>query len=876
MQADFSNAIYYKLAGPFNKKLYEQQTLYLFMKPFFFLLLLLTTGFAGRTQIPRPDLNFNPDDKGNAAGGGIDGAVRDLAVQPDGKVIVAGDFFTYNNTIKPYLLRLDKNGSVDETFSAGTGVDGQVNALAIQPDGRLLIGGFFMSYDGIPRNNIARLNRYGTLDNTFDPGEGADGVVAAFAIQPDGKILAGGLFTRFNGQNRVSIVRLNANGSLDSTFVPALGYDGISRVTSIALQPDGRILLAGYFVDEDGSNLRKIIRLNRDGSIDPSFNPKSYMDDTVQTIALQKDGKILIGGALVIYNYPIRNHIVRLNADGSLDESFRNIGTDDWVSLVNKIILLDDGRILVAGSFSSYEGHPHGRINRLLPDGSTDLSFTAGQGADGEIAVMAAQPDGSFMIAGDFSSYNGSNAIKLTRINRNGGHDASFNPATGANSAIASMAIQADEKIIIAGAFTSYFNVRRNCIARINKDGSPDLSFNPGQGADAMITAVALQRDGKIIVVGSFNSFDGIARNYIARLNANGSLDASFNCNTDYPVSAIAIQPDGRILIGGFFTRVNGVARNRIARLNANGTTDAGFNTGAGANADIAAILVQPDGKILLGGAFTSYNNVARSKLARLNADGSLDLAFTPAISHLSGNINTMALQADGRVVIAGNMQSRNNPGANLVIRLNGDNGSYDEDFDSGNGFDGSIYSIALQKDGKLLTGGYFNSYNGQPTNFLTRLNTNGTPDTSFKTTTGANDAVYSLLIQEDGKLLASGPFTSIQGVGRNRIARLIIDAPAPVAKPKPVVRKETVAGSVSDKFMIYPVPASNVLFVKNPAGTRMRLEVFDNSGRKVFEGNMTETQSSIDVTKWISGSYHLVASSSDGKERFSRTFIRQ
>ncbi|RYZ32320.1 MAG: hypothetical protein EOP49_37705, partial [Sphingobacteriales bacterium] len=460
-----------------------------------------------------------------------------------------------------------------------------------------------------------------------------------------GKILIGGRFTHYDGQEVNYIARLNSNGSLDQTFRPAIGVHESSHVAAIALQPDGRVLLGGHFTDPDGTKTVMIIRLNSDGSVDSTFNPKTHTDDSILSIAVQKDGRILIAGSLAVYNYPNRNHVLRLLADGSLDGSFNYVTANDMSSVVNKIILQEDGNIVIGGNFTMYDGQPRNRINRLNSNGSTDWSFTMGTGADGEVSVMTALADGGVLIAGDFSTYSDKKAGKLARLDRNGLMSDRFNPSTGASDLVSKIVMQQDGKLIISGAFTSYFGIARKGLARINTDGSLDAAFDPRNSTDGPVTALAVQQDGKILIGGHFNTFNNVESNYIARLNRDGSLDPTFISHPDFAVASIAVQANGKILIGGSFTSINGIQRNRIARLNANGSLDLSFNPSNGANGGVTAICMQPNGKILIGGYFTSYNGVARSRIARLNADGSLDTGFSPSTNSLSGNLSTILLQ---------------------------------------------------------------------------------------------------------------------------------------------------------------------------------------------------------------------------------------
>jgi uncharacterized delta-60 repeat protein len=198
--------------------------------------------------------------------------------------------------------------------------------------------------------------------------------------------------------------------------------------------------------------------------------------------------------------------------------------------------------------------------------------------------------------------------------------DTAFDPGTGAVPDVLCTAIQSDGKIIIGGQFTIYNGTARNRIARVNADGSLDAGFNPGTGADSIVHCTAIQSDGKIIIGGLFSTYDETARNNIARLNADGSLDDMFNPGTgaDEFVSCAAIQSDGKIIIGGEFTSYNGTARNRIARVNADGSLDDMFNPGTGADEFVSCAAIQSDGKIIIGGEFTSYNGTERNRIARI------------------------------------------------------------------------------------------------------------------------------------------------------------------------------------------------------------------------------------------------------------------
>jgi uncharacterized delta-60 repeat protein len=289
-------------------------------------------------------------------------------VQADGKVLIGGVFTSYNGTSRNFIARLNSDGSLDTSFDPGTGPSSGVYSVAVQADGKILIGGGFASYNGTSRNFIARLNSDGSLDTSFDSGSGASSAVYSVAVQADGKVYIGGYFLSYNGKSRRNIARINSDGSLDTSFSPSYGPN--STVLSFAMQADGKVLIGGEFTSYDGKSRNRIARLNSDGSLDTSFNPGTGANkNSVTSIALQADGKVLIGGRFTSYNGTPRNYSARLNSDGSLDTTFDpGAGASDVVS---STVLQADGKVLIGGWFLSYNGTARNRLARLHNDPAT-------------------------------------------------------------------------------------------------------------------------------------------------------------------------------------------------------------------------------------------------------------------------------------------------------------------------------------------------------------------------------------------------------------------------------------------------------------------------------------------------------------------------
>ena len=293
--------------------------------------------------------------------------------------------------------------------------------------------------------------------------------------------------------------------------------------------------------------------------------------------------------------------------------------------------------------------------------------------------------------------------------------------------------------------------------------------------------AIAVQPDGKILAAGGFTDIGKQFRNRIARLDATTGLADSFDSNANSFVFAIAVQADGKILVGGNFTtlapeREAPATRNRIGRLQADGRRDQTLNLSIGSpfTPDISATAVQPDGKILIGGSFSSVLGVTRNNIARLNTDGTLDLGFDP---NANQEVSSIAVQADGKILVGGIFYGANSIGGqtrNRIARLDGATGladSFDPDANL------SVFCIAVQADGRILVGGNFSQAFGPITiggavrNYMARLDaTTGLAD-SFDP--NPNDSPLSITVQADGKILTGGVFTTIGGQARNFIARL-------------------------------------------------------------------------------------------------------
>lgn len=735
------------------------------------LVVLLT--FTAIAQPGSNDNNFNTIDQGFGFGDGVDlGYVNSSNILPDGSIFIGGSFTTYNGTSANRVALLDTNGRIIPTFNSGSGANSSVYCSAVQNDGKIIIAGSFSSYNGTNITRIARLNIDGSLDTSFDPGQGPNSSVYTIEIQSNGKILIGGEFTSFNAISSNHLARLNTDGSADLSFNIGTGAD--SWVRSINQLSNGSIIIAGWFSSFNGTNRNYIARIDSTGAIDTSFDSGVGADNEIGLSLIQSDGKIIVIGDFSTFNGISRNRIARLNANGTLDMTF-NPGTGAFGGIASAIIQ-PNGRILIGGGFSSFDGSNFKGMARLLTGGTIDSSFHPGEGLNEPIRTMSLNTDGKIIIGGNFTSYNQIGRNKVARILYNGTFDNTFNTGTGADNWLRSINILDNGEIIIAGDMTNFNGTSRNHLAGLYSNGAINTLFNPVYGANASILTTAVQNDNKVIIGGNFTEYSGTSVNRVARLNADGFIDPTYNIGTgaNQSVNDIAIQSDGKVIIVGNFSSFNSTASKRIARLNTDGTLDATFNIGTGANYPITTVEIQNDGKILIGGNFTNYNGIARNRIARINADGSLDTTFDPGTG-ANSNLYDICVQSDGKILIAGMFTSFNTVTSNYITRLNAD-GSLDTSFNPGSGANDDVRTMELQTDGRILIGGDFTNFNGVSCSHLARLNIDGSCDIYFDTSIGASDIVSDIAISNNGRIHIVGKFTSYDGIGRNRLARINVN----------------------------------------------------------------------------------------------------
>jgi len=614
-----------------------------------------------------------------------------VAIQPDGKIVAAGSSGVAGIYTDFSSFRYNPDGSLDNTFGTGGIVttnffeDDAARAIVIQPDGKILESGYRSDVGGFA---LCRYNSDGILDSAFgtdgklSPGIGD--VAYAIALQADGKIVAvGNVFAAYS--NFVA-ARFNSDGSIDSSFSSdgkVSTYFSISGNygQAVAIQPDGKIVEAGYTHDYySGDDACAIARYTAYGFLDTSFNDDGKVtlligvsDSYAYGMALQSDNKIIVVGPAMMEGPGNTDFsLARFNSNGFPDSTFSEDGVANtpiasksdyaWAATVQA-----DDKLVVVGSYGGFV------LTRYKVDGTIDSSLSLDgirSGPTGGTAKdVAIQDDGKIILAGytdeDFA---------VARYLEDGTPDSTFSDDGYATTDIYgedranAVAIQTGGKIILAGyRYNNYYVGYDIEIARYNPDGSVEAQLYNTKAV--IIRDIALQDDGKIIFIGDSSGF------CLMRYNSNLNIDNSFGTNgkviTDVDPDgwesaySAVIQPDGKIVVAGFAQTL--VSQDfALVRYNSNGSIDSTFGDNGKVFTDIdnstdyaRSLALQSDGKIVVGG-YTYSGGKNDFALARYNTDGSLDYSFgingkvITTISNDQDYAYSVNIQSDGKIILAG------------------------------------------------------------------------------------------------------------------------------------------------------------------------------------------------------------------------------
>ncbi len=811
------------------------------------------------------------------------GLVLSLSLDQEGGVLIGGRFSSIAGTTRSRVARLNPDLTLDSTLAPNASINGDVYSVEATIDGKYIVGGLFSQWDGNP-GYLVRLNSDGSRDDSFVT-PALNSVRKVIAL-PDGKVLAGGGFT-LTGANRVG--RFNEDGSLDTSY----GASSNRFIFDIALQPDGKVVAVGDF--------GRILRFNADGSTDNTFSANAAND--VETVAIDAAGKILVGGNFAQVNDEDATGLARLNSDGSLDTSFDV--REGSVGAIFEIALKPLGGIWIGGGHSSYRGETAGRLTLLNGD-PLDLAIVqqprstfSEPGSTATFSVNAVatealtyqwQRNGVILVDGGDLSGTMTNTLSIANAEDNDEDnyqvivthsvtnesitsdsadlivlgapeilsqpepvttevalDATFNVETRGASPLSFQWFRDGSPLVdstgIAGAATnelilsnltltdsgSLFVRISNGLGSVDSNSVDLLVERPPASIDRSLTlpsfnstvrAIWPEDDGSFIAGGNFTSLTyptgSSSRRYLAKINPDGSPVLTFpEVNLGNPVYSIDKDAQGRYLIAGGFTRLraNGVFSpvNRVARINADGTVDTTFDPGIGPNNTVYQIRSLPDGKVLIAGTFSSVDNEAGTgRVARLNADGSVDTTFVSQATNIVDDIaivgsdywlagggypassrnaridDTGALSSgffydgsmnsseiiptqDGGVLIAGTSYP-------FIEKLaaDGTRSANWPNLVNGGGPNTRVYDLARLDNSRTIISGIFSSYNGTPINDIVVVDEDGVPIPGFEPGDGFGFSYpEDVKVDSEGRIWCGGAFSTYNGEDAGRIVVL-------------------------------------------------------------------------------------------------------
>ncbi len=684
----------------------------------------------------------------------VDGTVHAIARLDDGKLLIGGDFTSVGGVFQTRLARLNPDGSRDSSFGNPV-TGGSVRVIHVAPNGDVLIGGENLSVTdlAIPMGALVRFKADGSIDLAFKPV--SSGRVDAIIDDGADGFYLGGTFTNVAGQPNAFFARINALGASISGNLLGVNAPLHSLLRDAA---SGAIFLGGEFTQLGGLPVNRIARLRSDNVRDTRF--VADINGSVLALSLTRNGDLLVGGEFTQVNGASRLNFVRLTARGAINTDYPERGIDNRVRAV---VERGDGDIVIAGDFTRVSNKSHKRIIQF--DENSSRSVVLG-GTDAPIHALQLLSGDHLVFGGEFTDAGGFARNRLARTDGHGIMDETLD--TAINGIVTTVVRLPTHQWLIGGDFTQFDNATRTGLALMNSIGSviTPLSGSADAQLNGVPLAMAALPSGDIVIAGEFTSAYNAGAGYVIRTNGDASQRspfANFSADANDTVRALAVQQDGKIFIGGDFSQVGGINRAGIARLNADGTLDATFNALLSGGAVVRAIALQRDGKVVIGGTFSSASGTLRNHLVRVNgAGGVLDTTFDP---NPNGRIDTLLLQPDGDILVGGEFTTLGATSRVRVARLNSD-GSVDSGFNASlsSAAVARVSALALQADGRVLIGGS----NG----LITRRLATGATDPTFAVT--SNGSILGIHLGIDGKILLNGSFAGVAGQAREGLARIV------------------------------------------------------------------------------------------------------
>lgn len=688
----------------------------------------------------------------------------------DGKIIIGGEVSSVGLTPTRAVLKLNADGTMDQTFQSSIFLvnPGRISTIEVDQDGKVLVGAIQQKLDG--SDYLIRLNPDGSFDGSFSNGNKLQHINRIKAL-PDGKYLVTSSYTY---QLPACFYRINNDGSIDETF-NAYQEPGGSYTGALEVQEDGKILCAiNYPSTTPNIFLSKLVRLNPNGSLDETFETGiceySEINPFINDIKLQSDGKIVIAGIFKTFKNQAVSSIVRLNSDGTNDPSFNNPGFLDTLISYGTITSIDistKNRIAVTGTYF-FNANFYETVVSINNDGSINGSFTPSR----FLLPMRswANPtvrydDDRLYILGDHLSVNSTMCMGIAAIDSTGTLIKEFSPLIGGNPIVSAVLQQKNGKIIIGGVFSQVDSLYTNNIVRFNKNGTVDTTFlrNIGTGLDLQLRSIACQSDSSIIIGGDFTSVNGNQTGLLARLKPDGSLDEDFKAYvtpvySGGGINKVIVDSTDQLIIGGAIEYVNNEPRKGFAVLNPDGSLNSSFaaepiipnNTFT-----LNDMAYQSDKRLVIIGNFN--NSEEKGFIVRLDQNGVVEPDFPNNLSNYY--VFSLDILKDNSIAV-GNIGWNDD---SRIILLDADGELVDNTsiaFKQKDEGDPVILSIQHTGNDQLIAGGRFSSVNGVEKPALIKVSLKGDVDEYFKYE--VDGRILRFLQEDSTHLFVAGNFNRI------------------------------------------------------------------------------------------------------------------
>lgn len=700
------------------------------------------------------------------------GNVEKIRQLPDGKLMVAGHFCMANRVAEASVARFWPDGTLDPAFQAD--IPFEVTAMAVQPDGKVIIGGSYPDPD-TEALTLIRLNTDGTQDFSFQAGTIPQGTINDIEVEFNGTLLVGGAFTLYDGMQAQGLVRLQSDGSLAQIIQLSPGQTIF--VSDLITQVNGRFVIGGTRVGGPNGPEGYLSYRTYNGQPVGNFSFSADLPGvnnfmtSIRDITLDGLGRVVLTASTFLIRYAV----VVLNVDGSINN------WSDIFGIPMALSLAPSGDIMVAGSFNGANA-----VHRYLP-GEGLAYYSLGAGADGTIRQLLYLDDGSYVIGGNFSSFNGAPALSMERCSPQGVPDNSFEAMLERPGIVNAIARYDQGRICIGGDFAMVGDAHSVNVARLQlSDGSLDPSFSPPNLLYRNhINAVSIDAEGRIILGGTNNATgNNMGQSPLLRLLANGQIDPSFTVSP-LPLGDIhhlLPLPNGQTLAGGGFTVFNpGIVAQNIALYHLDGSLDEAFSSRITGQA--GGFLQRPDGRILIGGDGLSLDNSPPAPLLQMTESLDLDNAFTPpaSFSCLGDCELAFAEQADGRLLVAGQFAIGND---SCLVRLM-PNGQQDNTFALTAPFrpldgqeNGAPTDVGLLASGRILVAGPVDSIGTTPIPQMAVLENDGSLLETLDENGFATQVIRAALVIDGQTFLIGGRLEDPASPDQFGLAKASLDLP--------------------------------------------------------------------------------------------------